>query len=120
MSNSVSRMAAADFDKAYLCNLDLTQAGADAQFAITGIAEEGDCVAVSATLTRTNPVRSGGIAEPINGILRFYGAATLEEFRTRSEPVEATVPFDDDFSDGDTSVVRFEKGGDAFFSARIE
>jgi len=56
---------------------DVTREDFDATFGVTGIAVDDEKVAIEVTLERTGAVQSGGKDAPINGVLRFYGAATV-------------------------------------------
>ena len=71
---------------------------------------------IGVTLTRT-----GKIAQKTNGVLTFYGAATVAAF-TSASPIPTTIS-NDDFSDGDTATAEIPLVGDdppAFFKAKIE
>ena len=71
---------------------------------------------IGVTLTRT-----GKIAQKTNGVLKFYGAATVEAFTTAT-PISSTIP-NDDFANGDTATAEIPLAGDdppAFFKAKIE
>ena len=124
VSGSVARLSAADLGKAYLCNLDVTKSGAAAAFKITGIEVGNDSVSVEVTLVRTAAVQKDGADAPINGILKFYGAATVEAFTNPAlEPLGNAVLSDDDFSEGETATADIPLEPDAgakFFKARIE
>ena len=77
-------------------------------------------VTVAVTLTRT-----GKIEQKINGTLKFYGAATLEEFKTSASPLGTATLSDEggDFSDGDTTTAEIPLDGETqptFFKATIE
>jgi hypothetical protein len=72
-------------------------------------------VTIGVTLTRT-----GKIAQKTNGVLKFYGVATVEAFRT-AEPISADIP-NDDFAGGDTATVEIPIEGDnppKLFKAKI-
>ena len=115
VGNAAAVLSADDFNKAYLLNLDITGENSYS-FKITGIDVAADKVTIGVTLTRT-----GKIAQKTNGVLKFYGAATVAAFTTAT-PISTTIP-NDDFSDGDTATAEIPLGGDnppAFFKARIE
>ena len=115
VSNAVSALSADDFNKAYLLNLDIT-GETSYTFRITSIDVASDKVTIGVTLTRT-----GKIAQKTNGVLKFYGAATVEAFASAT-PVSVTSP-NDDFSNGDTATAEIPRGGDnppTLFKAKIE
>ena len=115
VSNAVTALSADDFNKAYLLNLDVT-GETSCTFRITSIDVASDKVTIGVTLTRT-----GKIAQKTNGVLKFYGAATVEAFASAT-PIPATIP-NDDFSNGDTATAEIPRGGDnppTLFKAKIE
>ena len=115
VSNAVSVLSADDFNKAYLLNQDVT-GETSYIFKITSIDVASDKVTIGVTLTRT-----GKIAQKTNGVLKFYGAATVEAF-TSANPISTTIP-NEDFSNGDTATAEIPLGGDnppTFFKAKIE
>lgn len=125
VSNGVARLSAARFETAYLCNLDVTRDDFDATFGVTGIAVDDEKVAIEVTLERTGAVQSGGKDAPINGVLRFYGAATVEAFRSalsEKTPLADVTLSNDDFAGGETATAeigRTPDSGDKFFKAEI-
>ena len=115
VGNAAAGLSADDFNKAYLLNLDIT-GETSYTFKITGIDVAADKVTIGVTLTRT-----GKIAQRTNGVLKFYGAATVEAFTT-ANPVSATIS-NDAFPDGDTATAEIPRVGadpPAFFKAKIE
>ena len=115
VSNAVAGLSADDFNKAYLLNLDVT-GETSYTFSITSIDVASDKVTIGVTLTR-----AGKIAQKTNGVLKLYGAATVEAF-TSANPVPTTIP-NEDFSNGDTATAEIPLGGDRppkFFKAKIE
>ena len=113
--NAAAVLSADDFNKAYLLNLDITGENSYS-FKITSIDVATDKVTIGVTLTRT-----GKIAQKTNGVLKFYGAATVEAF-TAANPISTTIP-NDDFSNGDAATAEIPLVGDnppAFFKAKIE
>ena len=115
VSNRLANVTSNEFATAWLCNLDLMDESANAELRITGIAVNADNVEISVALERT-----GAVAQAINGVLKFYGASTLEAFRSDAATLLAsTAPVDDDFSKGDTATATFEKNGNAFINAEI-
>ena len=115
VGNAAAALSADDFNKAYLRNLDITGENSYS-FRITSIDVATNKVIIGVTLTRT-----GKIAQKTNGVLKFYGAATVAAFTT-AEPVPATLS-NDSFPDGDTATAEIPLVGDeppAFFKARIE
>ena len=115
VGNAAAALSADDFNKAYLLNLDIT-GETSYSFRITSIDVAADKVTIGVTLTRT-----GKIAQKTNGVLKFYGAATVEAFTTAT-PISAPIP-NADFSDGDTTTAEIHIGGDSpptLFKAKIE
>ena len=115
VGNAAAGLSADEFNKAYLLNLDIT-GESSYSFKITSIDVAADKVTLGVTLTRT-----GQIAQRTNGVLKFYGAATVGAFTT-AEQVATTVP-NDDFSDGDTATAEIPRMGASpptFFKAKIE
>ena len=116
VSGRLSNVTVSEFATAYLCNLDIMNADASAKLEVSGISVNGDNVEISVTLTRTDAVE-----QKINGVLKFYGAATLAAFKDASAtPISSTTLVDDNFSKGDTATATFDKSGDTFFNAAIE
>ena len=120
VGTAAAGLSAADFDAAYLLNLDIT-GDPSYTFAITGIDVDPAAgkVTIGVTLNRT-----GAIAETINGVLKFYGAATVEAFACPDlAPLVDVTLSDDDFSEGGTATAEIPLKGDtppAFFKATIE
>ena len=115
VGHAAAVLTAEDFNEAYLLNLDIT-GETSYTFRITSISVAADKVTIGVTLTRT-----GKIAQKTNGVLKFYGAATVEAFTT-AEPVAATLS-NDGFPDGDTATAEIPLTGNnppSFFKARIE
>ena len=115
VGNAAAVLSADDFNKAYLLNLDIT-GETSYSFKITSVEVAADKVTIGVTLTRT-----GKIAQKTNGVLKFYGAATVEAFTTAT-PISTTIP-NGNFSDGDTATAEIPLGGGAtpsFFKAKIE
>ena len=115
VGHAAAVLSAEDFNEAYLLNLDIT-GETSYTFRITSISVAADKVTIGVTLTRT-----GKIAQKTNGVLKFYGAATVEAFTT-AEPVSATIS-NDAFPDGDTATAEIPRVGadpPAFFKAKIE
>ena len=104
---------------------DVTREDFDATFGVTGIAVDDEKVAIEVTLERTGAVQSGGKDAPINGVLRFYGAATVEAFRSalsEKTPLADVTLSNDDFADGKTATAEIERtpgSEDKFFKAGI-
>ena len=120
VNGKVATLTRAEFDRAYLCNLDLTQDGARATLALTGIRIDGDAIELDATLTRTHPMMNGGDAAPINGVIRFYGARALAAFGDpNAAPPAVTALADGEFGE-DAATAVFTPGENVFFKARIE
>ena len=75
-------------------------------------------MSVAVTLTR-----SGSIAQPINGVLKFYGAATLAAFKEGASPLGVAELSNEDFGGGETATATIPLSGEtspAFFKAEIE
>jgi len=118
---SAAGLSAKEFNDAYLLNLDITDGERSYAFAITDVDVGAETVTVSVTLTRNGALMDATSASlPINGVLKFYGAATLEEFKTAAAPLSSQTLVDDDFSDGDTATATFPKGDNVFFKVKIE
>ena len=112
----VATMGLADFNDAYLLNLDISQSEFGlGMFKVTGIEVTEDEVRVSVTLNRAGAIQvsSGGTSRdaPINGLLKLYGGVTPDD-RTL---LNATVITDDSFSSGDTEVFTYPRSGPARF-----
>ena len=108
-----------EFNEAYLLNLDIADGERSYSFAIADVKVGDENVMVSVTLKRAGIV--GGEAAPINGTLKFYGAATIEAFKNASSAaIETTNLTDGDFSKIDTATAIFPKGENKFFKAKIE
>ena len=114
---SAATLSRDDFDTAYLLNLDIADSGRSYTFEVTDIDVGEASVSVAVRLTRP-----GKLEQKINGTLKFYGAATLEEFKTAAAPLGTVTLSDEggDFSDGDTTTATFPKNGNTFFNAKIE
>ena len=115
VTNAAAVLSTDDFNNAYLLNLDITGENSYS-FRITSIDVATNTVTIGVTLTRT-----GKIAQKTNGVLKFYGAATVAAF-TSASPIPTTIS-NDDFSDGDTATAEIPLVGDdppAFFKAKIE
>ena len=123
VEGKLSGMALDDVTNAYLLNLDiasLDDVDGSYSFEITDIDVGDTSVTVAVTLTRT-----GKVEQKINGALKFYGAATLAEFKTSASPLGMVTLSDEggDFSDGDTTTAEIPLDGEtppAFFKATIE
>ena len=115
VGNAAAVLSADDFNKAYLLNLDIT-GETSYSFNITSINVATNTVTIGVTLTRT-----GKIAQKTNGVLKFYGAATVAAF-TSATPISTTIP-NDNFSNGDTATAEIPLTGNdppVFFKAKIE
>lgn len=112
----VATMRLADFNDAYLLNLDISQSEFGlGMFKVTGIEVTDDEVRISVTLNRAGAIQvsHGGTNRdaPINGLLKLYGGETPSD-RTL---LNATVITDDSFSSGDTEVFTYPRSGPARF-----
>ena len=120
VGSAAAGLSAKEFSDAYLLNLDITDGDRSYSFEITGVDVGAENVTVDVTLTR-----SGNIAQSVNGVLKFYGAATLEAFKSPTlQPLSSETVSDDDFSDGNTATATYPKVSgsttNTFFKARIE
>ena len=120
VGSAAAGLSAQEFSDAYLLNLDITDGDRSYSFEITEVDVGAENVTVAVTLTRT-----GEIDQPINGVLKFYGAATLEAFNSSAlRPLSSETVSDDDFSEGNTATATYPKvSGSAtntFFKAKIE
>ena len=107
-----------EFNDAYLLNLDIADGERSYTFDITDIDVGDTCVTVAVTLTRT-----GKIEQKINGTLKFYGAATLSDFKKAESPLGSAELSNDNFSNGDSATATIQLDGEtppAFFKAKIE
>ena len=120
VGSAAAGLSAKEFSDAYLLNLDITDGDRSYSFEITGVDVGAENVTVDVTLTR-----SGNIAQSVNGVLKFYGAATLEAFKSPTlQPLSSETVSDDDFSDGNTATATYPKVSgsttNTFFKAKIE
>ena len=120
VGSAAAGLSAQEFSDAYLLNLDITDGDRSYSFEITDVDVGAENVTVAVTLTR-----SGNIAQSVNGVLKFYGAATLEAFKSPTlQPLSSETVSDDDFSDGNTATATYPKVSgtttNTFFKAKIE
>ena len=120
VGSAAAGLSAQEFSDAYLLNLDITEADRSYAFEITGVDVGAETVTVGVKLAR-----SGNIAQSVNGVLKFYGAATLDAFKNPAlQPISSATVSDSDFSEGDMATAAFPKvDGSAvntFFKAKIE
>ena len=118
VAGAAAGLSGKDFTDAYLLNLDITDGDRSYTFEITDIDVGDTSVSVAVTLTR-----SGSIAQPINGILKFYGAATLAAFKDGASPLGVAELTNETFSGGETATATIPLDGEtppAFFKAEIE
>ena len=119
VGSAAAGLSAQEFSDAYLLNLDITDGDRSYAFEIAGIDVGAESVTVAVTLTR-----SGEIAQKINGVVKFYGAATLEAFKNPElPPLSSETVSDDDFSDGNTATATIPLDSETpptFFKAKIE
>ena len=121
VSGRLAALTKAQFDTAYLCNLEITNAVRGVDFRITGLRVGAVTVEIDVTLTRTGAVMDGAAAAPINGVLKFYGADSVAAFQDgTAEHISSTTPVDSDFEKSDTATATFDKGTNVFFNAKIE
>ena len=118
VAGAAAGLSEKDFTDAYLLNLDITDGDRSYTFEITDIDVGDTSVSVAVTLTR-----SGSIAQPVNGILKFYGAATLAAFKDGATELGAAELTNETFSGGETATATILLDGEtppAFFNAKIE
>ena len=116
VKSRLANITSKEFRAAWLCNLDIMNESASAELKITSIKVNADNVEIAVTLQRT-----GAVAQAINGILKFYGAANLAAFNTGTvQPIASMTLADEDFSEGDTAIRLFPKDDNVFFKAGIE
>ena len=114
----VAGLSDKEFSDAYLLNLDITDGSRSYAFEITSVDVGDTSVSVAVTLTRC-----GSIAQPINGGLKFYGAATLAAFKDGATELGAAELTNETFAGGETATATIPLSGEtppAFFSAKIE
>ena len=119
VGSAAAGLSAQEFSDAYLLNLDITDGDRSYAFEITEVDVGAENVTVDVTL-----VRSGNLTQSINGVLKFYGAATLEAFKNPElPPLSSGMVSDDDFSDGNTATATIPLDSEpppTFFKAKIE
>lgn len=104
-----------EFSDAYLLNFDITKGEFTYTFKISGVDVTEDSVKVGVTL-----VRSGAKNGEINGTLNFYGAKTLEAFKSGGSLVGTVKLANDEFGDAETATATIQKDDNVFFNAKIE
>ena len=118
VETAAEALTEAEFNDAYLLNVDVA-GDRSYTFKITGVDVTASEVVIDVEL-----MRPGKLEQPINGVLKFYGAQTLAEFKAgTAEPVASTTIVDDDFSEGDTATATIQLEGEtppAFFNAKID
>ena len=118
VAGAAAGLSEKEFSDAYLLNLDITDGGRSYAFEITSVDVGDTSVSVAVTLTR-----SGSIAQPINGVLKFYGAATLAAFKDGATVLGAAELSNETFAGGETATATIPLDGEtppAFFNAKIE
>ena len=118
VAGAAAGLSEKEFSDAYLLNLDITDGGRSYAFEITSVDVGDTRVSVAVTLTR-----SGSIAQPINGVLKFYGAATLAAFKDGATVLGAAELSNETFAGGETATATILLDGEtppAFFNAKIE
>ena len=118
VAGAAAGLSEKDFTDAYLLNLDITGGDRSYTFEITDIDVGDTSVSVAVTLTR-----SGSIAQSVNGVLKFYGAATLAAFKDGATELGAAELTNETFSGGETATATVPLDGEtppAFFKAEIE
>ena len=120
VGSAAAGLSAQEFSDAYLLNLDITDGNRSYTFEITDVDVGAENVTIAVTLTR-----SGNIAQSVNGVLKLYGATTLEAFKNPSlQPLSSETVSDDDFSDSNTATATYPKvigsTTNTFFKAKIE
>ena len=124
VGSAAAGLSADDFGKAYLLNLNITgieDVAGSYTFQLTGIAVDPAAgkVTIGVTLLRT-----GAIDQAVNGVLKFYGATTVEAFANPAlKPLGDVELSDDDFSEGETAVAEIPFDGETkafLYKAQIE
>ena len=118
VAGAVAGLSDKEFSDAFLLNLDITDGGRSYVFEITSVDVGDTSVSVAVTLTRC-----GSIAQPINGVLKFYGAATLAAFKDGATELGAAELTNETFAGGETATATIPLSGEtppAFFNAKIE
>lgn len=121
LASAIEGMTHADFNAAYLLNLDIT-GEFSYTFSVTDIAfgkdeQENETVVVTVSLTRVGALEGG-----INGTLKLMGSTALPVPTAAANVVGETVLGNEHFVYGNTATITFPKGaGDAkFFQPVIE
>ena len=121
VSGKLAALTKAQFDTAYLCNLEITNDVRGVDFRVTGLRIGAVTVEIDVTLTRTGAVMDGAAAAPINGVLRFYGADAIAAFKSgTAEQIDSATFVNGDFGKSDTATATFDKDGNLVFNAKIE
>ena len=115
VASAASSLTEKKFSDAYLLNFDITKGNFTYTFEITGIKVLSDSVKVDVTL-----VRNGVTKGAINGALNFYGAATLDAFKSGGALVGTATLAEDAFDGGEKASATFDKDGNAFYNVKIE
>ena len=118
LSSAAAGLTEQEFSDAYLLNVDVA---GDRTYSlkVTGIDVSDESVTVGVELKRSDK-----IDQPINGVLKLYGAETLSAFKIGTDAAIATAVISDEtFSNGDAATGEFEIDDEAkakFLKAKIE
>ncbi len=112
VSDKTAAMSSADFDTAYLLNLDLRRETYGlSEFKVSGIEVTDSAVKIAVTLVRTGAMAADGGDAPINGLLKLYGGEKPGD----KTLLVATSLEGGDFAGGSTAVFTFPRSGNAKF-----
>ncbi len=118
VAGKIANISTAEFDKAHLLNLDLTdENGLEYSFEVTKISAVDDNVEIGLRLARPAPVMDGEKPAAIRGVLRVYGASKLGEFSPRADAEISDATFAES---EEATVTIANPGSDSFFQAKIE
>lgn len=118
VEGAVATLTADQFNKAWLLNLDITDADwENFSFSVSGFTVYSDHVDVGVTLTRNN-------AAAIYGTLKFYAEPTLSALNTTTEPATTENLTNANFGEGNEATVSLPLGDGenkpSFFKAGID
>lgn len=102
VGTAIAGLTLAQFNNAYLLNLDVTAGTFTYTFNVSDIDVSDDSVEVKVTLTRTGALLENEVALPINGTLTLYGTAAIGTDFAEIGSEALDFDADADFGDGKT------------------